>query len=155
MVPRILPKHHDFSPMPERPTLFGTDLKLGDRFGGFDLLPSAVHNIDVATGNDNIIQALILRLRVRQGELAPLGWPAYGSRIHELIGELNIPRTHLKLMAFARNALLQDPRVEDILDIRAQVLPGERTTVRLLIDIQLIDQPTPLNLVYDVNLEAP
>lgn len=135
----------------EREILFGQDLKLADRFGGLDL--SRERDLDLATGYNNAIQALILRLRVRQGELAPLGWPTYGSRIHELIGEPNNNFTHIKLMAYARNAIEADPRVAEVTDIRA--LPGERSTVRLLLDILLIDEPNPLNLVYDLDLEAP
>jgi phage baseplate assembly protein W len=106
----------------------------------------------VAQGNDNIAQALALRLRVRKGELARLGWPDYGSRLHELIGEPNNTRTHVKLMAFARAAVEQDPRVQEVSDIQATVLPGERDVVRLLLEITLIDAPNPLNLVFDVKL---
>jgi hypothetical protein len=31
----------------------------------------------------------------------------------------------------------------------------ERATVRLMMDIQLIDRPSPLNLVLDFSLEQP
>lgn len=137
----------------EHTDLFGQDLKLADRFGGLDLCGDCDRDLDLATGYDNAIQALILRLRVRQGELAPLGWPTYGSRIHELIGEPNNNFTHIKLMAYARNAIEADPRVAEVTDIQA--LPGERSTVRLLLDILLINEPNPLNLVYDLDLEAP
>ena len=90
-----------------------------------------------------------------QAKEAPLGWPDYGSRLHELIGELNVPRTHLKLQAFARQAVEADPRVARVEDVRTAVLPGERDTVRLLLEVRLIDTPTPLNLVFDFPLEAP
>ena len=138
-----------------RTDLFGKDLKLTDRFGGLDLGGDCDRDLNLATGYDNAIQALILRLRVRKGELAPLGWPAYGSRLHELIGEPNIASTHIKLMAYARNAIEADPRVAEVIDIQAQVLPGEHSTVRLILDILLINEPNPLNLVYDLDLEAP
>ena len=137
-----------------RARLFGDDLRLAFTAGGLDLAADNAGDLDLAHGNDNIVQALMLRLLVRRGELAPLGWPTYGSRIHELIGELNNARTHVKLMAFARSALEQDPRVLEISDIRTQVLPGEPNVVRLQIEVLLIDRPSPLNLVYDVNLEA-
>ena len=137
----------------ERETLFGADLKLEDRAPGFDLMPGGTGDLDLVQGNDNIIQALIMHLRVRKGELALLGWPDYGSRIHELIGEPNIARTHVKLMAFADSAIKQDPRVSDIEDIRTLVLPGEQNVVRVHMEILLINQPNPLNLIYDVPLE--
>ena len=49
-----------------------------------------------------------MRLRVRKGELAPLGWPDYGSRLGELIGEPDLPRNHLKAQVFAREAIEAD-----------------------------------------------
>lgn len=138
----------------EREQLFGNDLQVRDRFGGFDLVPNEHLDLGLSQGNANIIQALQLRLRVRRGELAPLGWPRYGSRIHELIGEPNTPRTHARLMAYARAAIEADARVQEIQSLRAEVLPGERTVVRLFIDILLINEPNPLLLISDINLEG-
>jgi phage baseplate assembly protein W len=138
----------------ERARLFGDDLRLGQIARGADLLPDQAGDLDLATGVDNIVQALTLRLLVRRGELAPLGWPDYGSRLHELIGEPNIRRTHLRLMAFAREAVEADPRVAEVRQIRARALPRERDTVRLELEVTLIAEPTPANLVFDVNLEA-
>ncbi|MGF1522302.1 MAG: hypothetical protein ACFBSF_08295, partial [Leptolyngbyaceae cyanobacterium] len=157
--------HHPISPSPhlpispktmptEREQLFGNDLKLGNRFDGLDLLAKQQIDFDLAQGNDNVMQALRLRLRVRRGELALLGWPDYGSRIHELIGETNTPRMQARLMAHARAALEPDARVQAIQSIRTEVLPGERTVIRLLIDIRLVNEPNPLLLVSDINLEA-
>ncbi len=137
----------------DRAKLFGDDLRLTDYSGGLDLARDQAGDLDLAHGNDNIVQALILRLKVRKGELAPLGWPVYGSRLDELIGEPNVTRTHVKLMAFAREAIEQDPRVAKVDNIRTQVLAGERNVVRLQMDVRLIDEPNPLNLIYDVNLE--
>ena len=137
----------------EREKLFGNDLQLVDRAGGMDLVPDHIGDLALAQGNENIVQALALRLKVKQGELTNVGWPDYGSRIHEVIGEPNIPRTHARLMAYAREALEPDPRVQEITEIQAVAL--ERDTVRLYIDITLIDQPNPLNLVYDVGLNQP
>ena len=136
----------------ERAELFGNDLQIVERAGGMDLLAEAGGDLAVARGNDNIMQALAMRLRVRKGELARLGWADYGSRLHELIGEPNNTRTHVKLMAFARAAIEQDPRVREVASVETQVIPGERDVVRLLMEISLIDAPNPLNLVFDVKL---
>src|SRR5919202_1007618 len=135
----------------ERARLFGDDLRLGRLAQGADLMPDRAGDLDLARGVDNIVQALTLRLLVRRGELAPLGWPDYGSRLHELIGEPNIRRTHLRLMAFAREAVEADPRVAEVRQIRARALRGERDTVRLELEVSLIVEPTPANLVFDVN----
>jgi phage baseplate assembly protein W len=140
--------------MEARETLFGNDLQLAQRANGYDLLPDLRGDLAQAQGNDNIVQALTLRLLVRKGELARLGLPDYGSRLYELIGEPNNTRTHVKLMAFARSAIEQDPRVQKITDIQTQVIPGEREVVRLNMAIQLITEQNPLNLVLDIHLEA-
>lgn len=141
----------------QREKLFGDDLLLSDHAGGFDLSPAhdglAGGDLALAHGNDNIVQALTLRLRVRQGELALLGWPDYGSRLHELIGELNVTRTHLKAQAFARQAIEADPRVREVSKVTSAIPPGERDTVRLSMEIQLIDAPNPLDLVFDLSLQ--
>jgi phage baseplate assembly protein W len=139
----------------DRQQLFGADLQVTMSALGFDLVGNNLGDLQLARGNDNIVQALTLRLMVRRGELARLGWPDYGSRLHELIGEPNNRRTHLKLMAFARAAIEQDPRVREVSEVRVQLIGGERDTVRLMLEIALIDAPTPLNLVYDLVLEAP
>ena len=139
--------------MADRETLFGTDLQVAPRAPGFDLVSNNLGDVRLASGAANIEQALTLRLSVRVGELTLLGWPDYGSRLHELIGEPNNRRTQLKLMAFARDAVERDPRVEQVQEVRAEVV--ERTTVRLSLDVILIHQQNPLNLVFDVKLEAP
>jgi phage baseplate assembly protein W len=138
----------------ERQRLFGNDLELYGRNETYDLRPNGAGDLEVARGNENIIQALTLRLRVRRGELASLGWAAYGSRLHELIGEPNINRIHVRLMAYARSAIEEDPRVAEVSEVTARVLPGERDVVRLTMEIRLIDQPKPLNMVFDFDLEG-
>jgi phage baseplate assembly protein W len=136
----------------ERAQLFGNDLRLLERNAVVDLMPDALGDLALAEGNDNIVQALTMRLLVRRGELTALGWPNYGSRLHEVIGEPNNRRTHTILMAHARTAIEQDPRVVEITGMRAYVLAGERDVVRLEIEIQLITENNPLNLVFDVRL---
>jgi phage baseplate assembly protein W len=141
--------------MTERQRLFDNDLELYGRNETYDLRPNEAGDLEVARGNENIIQALTLRLRVRRGELAALGWPAYGSRLHELIGEPNIGRVHVRLMAYARSAVEEDHRVAEVSEVTA--LPGERNErnmVRLTMEIRLIDQPNPLNMVFDFDLEG-
>jgi phage baseplate assembly protein W len=136
----------------DRERLFGVDVRLADLAHGLDTVTDPGGDLAVADGADNISQALTLRLKVRRGELAPLGWPNYGSRLHELIGEPNNTRTRAIVMAHARSAVLEDPRVVDITRLEARMPPGERDVVRLDMDIQLLTEPNPLNLVFDVAL---
>jgi phage baseplate assembly protein W len=137
----------------DRETLFGNDMRLVDQAGGADLIANPNGDLALAEGNDNIVQALSLRLRVRKGELTAIGWPDYGSRLHELIGGPNNARTHVILMTHARQAIEKDPRVEEVKDIYTRVLPGEFNVIRLVMEIQLITASNPLNFVFDMNLE--
>jgi phage gp46-like protein len=142
----------------DRQKLFGSDILLREGAGGLDFTlqgPSAASgDLGLAYGNDNAVQALSLRLRVRKGELAPLGWPDYGSRLHELIGEPDLPRTRLKAQAYARDAVEADPRVKKVQSVAITSIPGERSVLRLAMGVLLIDAPTPLDLIFDLSLEG-
>jgi len=137
--------------MPDREQLFRNDLKLTDSPAGLDLVRQALGDLELARGNENIAQALKLRLQVRKGELAPLGWPEFGSRLHELIGEPFNARTRAMLEAFARLAVERDLRVVKVKKVRAVAM--ERGAVRINMSVQLIEN-TPLNLVHLFNLEG-
>src|SRR3954454_25266989 len=93
----------------DRERLFGADLRLRPTGGSLDLTREDGGDLDLATGAENISQALTMRLLARRGELTPLGWPDYGSRLHELIGEANVVRTRALLMPFGRAAIQHYP----------------------------------------------
>lgn len=136
----------------ERERLFGDDLRLRDRATGMDVVRHGSGDLDLAHGADTVAQALYMRLMVRRGELTRLGWPTYGSRLHELIGEPNLVRTHARVMVLAREAVEADPRVVEVTHIAASLTPGDRDVVRVALEVQLISDPNPLNLVFDVAL---
>ena len=138
--------------MSDRDLLFGSDLALVDASPGLDLGVARGGDLALAEGIDNIVQALRLRLLVRRGEMAPLGLPRYGSRLHELLGELNNQRTRVMAMGHARAAVEQDPRVKSVVSVQAASPPGERDTLRITMDIKIIGVATPLNLVFDLRL---
>jgi phage baseplate assembly protein W len=136
---------------PDRNRLFGDDLRLREEGFGLDLV-AAAEDLELVHGADTITQALRMRLLVRQGELAGIGWPDYGSLLHTLIGEPSLARTHARAMALAREAIEADPRVVKVSRIDAAVPLGDRDVVRLDMDVELITEATPLNLVVDVGL---
>jgi phage gp46-like protein len=142
----------------EQRRLFGIDIALRDGSGGADFTlqgqAGGSGDIALAAGAGNIVQALTMRLRVRQGELAPLGWADYGSRLHELIGEPDLARTRLKAQVFARDAVEADPRVRTVESIEVVGTPGERQVLRLAMLVSVIDEPQPLNLVFDLALDG-
>ena len=124
--------------MDARQRLFGNDLRLVDYADALDLSTrasgGAAGDLALARGADNAVQALTLRLRVRKGELAPLGWPDYGSRLHELIGELNTQTVRNRAKMYVLTALADEPRIRRVVSV--QVTPSPR--VREQIDIDLV-----------------
>jgi len=147
--------------------VLGRDLRLSYRLsGGFyeeaDVVarrgagPSRTDSdLEVADGVDNLAQALANRLKTRRGELTALGHPEYGSRHHELMGEPNVERTRNLVKLYVLQALRHEPRVEEVLS--ATVRPEHdppRETVRIELELRVLDRPDPLNLVLPFALEG-
>ena len=100
-------------------------------------------------------QMLVTRLKTQRGELAGLGHPDYGSRHHELIGEPNVARTRDLIKLHVLDALRREPRVTVLrCEVRADATPP-RDTVRIELDLRLLDDDTPLNLVVPFSLAGP
>lgn len=85
--------------------------------------PGRLLDLDVVDGRDNLAQAVIIRLLTPLGELAPLGHPEYGSRLHELIGRENTETTRNLVKLFILEALQLEPRIQAKIDV--VVVPAE------------------------------
>jgi len=131
---------------------FGIDLAL-EPSGGEAQDVRVVPPGDLATvrGADAAVQALTLRLVVRRGELAALGWPDYGSRLHELVGELDTPGTRVRLAQYAREAVAADWRVAEITQV---TVTTDRFDARVALDVLLVGEPEPARLAIAVPIEA-
>lgn len=145
--------------MPDLVNLFGVDLKLlpfldtlhSNRDPGNDLgVTPSRGGRDLATlaGTDNLVQALVLRLLTPAGALEQLGHPGYGSRLHELIGELNNATNRNRVKMFALQALTAEPRVKEILSLDVVQARDDRTRVDVKASLATIEGPAPLNLVF-------
>lgn len=112
-----------------------------------------VVDLDAAEGLEQAVQLLVNRLMTRQGELAPLGHPEYGSRHHELIGEPNTERTRNLVKVYVLQALGREPRIAKIerCEVRTE---ARRDVVRIELTLRLIEVDTPLNLVVPFDLAA-
>jgi phage baseplate assembly protein W len=121
-----------------------------------DLRATISRDIATTTGKHNLIQAIINRLLTRQGELAQLGHPEYGSRLYQLIGELNNNRTRALAEVYIRESLAQEPRVEEIRSIT--FAPPSRGLTRSMLEIMIavkpVGQPEDLTLALSLNLEG-
>ncbi len=103
---------------------------------------------------DNLVQALFLRFLTPAGELAILGHPDYGSKLHELIGELNNETNRNRAKLYVLRALSAEPRVKKVLSVRVTQNLKNRTRMDIEVKLLAIDSDTPLNLVFPFFLEG-
>ena len=129
--------------------ILGTDLKLED---GKDLTAAPAGDLEAVSGDDNLLQALSLRLNTPRGGLSHLGHPSYGSRLFELIGEPNnrVNRNLVKL--YTLECLQPDPRVKEIRRVEVRTTP-EAGRVSVHISVVPIERDVPLNLVFPFYFE--
>lgn len=140
--------------------LLGTDLKIiletrPEFMGlGADLAVSRKGDLQVAAGRENLGQAIMHRMLTRRGELSDLGHPDYGSRLHELIGEPNNQSTRELVRLYAKECILQEPRVKDIVNLAVSVPPDNPHIVVLDITVMPIRSNVPMNVVFPFYLEV-
>src|ERR671914_1263666 len=93
--------------------------------------------VDLAAvdGRDNLEQAIIVRLQTPVGELAALGHPDYGSRLHELIGSPNTEARRRLAKLHVLDALAREPRVEKITAVTVEPDAHLRGVIHIAIDV--------------------
>jgi phage baseplate assembly protein W len=146
---------------------FGTDLLLlpsvegrrSSREPGHDLATvrrPETQLLDLATlrGVENLMQALLLRLLIEDGELAALGHPRYGSRLHKLIGQPNTESNRNLVKLYVLEALGAEPRIKEIRSVSVTTDPKKRFLVEIKVNLAAIDSDTPLNLVFPFSFDG-
>src|SRR5919197_1077366 len=94
-----------------------------------------------------------LWLLAPQGEVSVLGHPDYGSRLYELIGELNDVTNRNRARMYVLQALAAEPRVAKVSSLQVtQTL--DRVGVLVEMTLEVIDSDTPLNLVFPFSFEG-
>lgn len=146
--------------------LWGTDLRLlrnlerqNDRNRGRDLstrLRRETDKVDLETltGAENLKQALLLRFLTPVGEMAPLGHPNYGSRLSELIGELNNQTNRNRAKMFVLQALAQEPRVAEVLKVDVTTARSNPNQINIDVSLRAAREGTILNLVFPFFLDG-
>ena len=140
--------------------LLGTDLKLRietrpDFVGiGMDLGVTKSGDLRTSSGRQNLGQAILHRLLTRRGELAELGHPDYGSRLHELIGEPNNDRTRDLVRLYAKECISQDPRIHEIVKLSVGTAADNPHIVLLDITVLPIKSNVPMNITFPFYLEV-
>lgn len=93
-------------------------------------------DLAVTSGRDNLAQAVIMRLLTPRGELTPLGHPQYGSRLHELIGQVNTETKRNLVRLYILETLQREPRIEEIVDVT--VTPAVERHSSVDVSLQLL-----------------
>jgi phage baseplate assembly protein W len=136
-------------------------LDAADSWGSLDLQIAAggatgrngdLIDLSVTAGRENLGQALMLRLLTRQGSLAALGHPAYGSRLVDLIGEENNAANRNLARLYTIAAIGQEPRVRELLDLSIEASPDDPNTIRIGFAVLPVDDDDPLALTLEVAL---
>lgn len=139
--------------------LYGRDIKLQFELReeyvglGADLTVGRRGDLQLVSGRENLGQAIVHRILTRQGELAELGHPRYGSRLHELIGRPNNEATRDLVRLYVKECVMQERRVKEIAAIRVTPYSGNPHAVVLDITVVPIKSNVPMNLVFPYYLE--
>lgn len=154
--------------MSEREERWGTDLRLlrnldrtkSSRDPGNDLAvaprpgtrqrdtDAKLVDLETLTGAENLIQALLLRFLTPVGEMAVLGHPDYGSRLAELIGELNSETNRNRAKLYVLQSLAAEPRVKEVRSVQVTQNRRDPNQMDIAVTLVAIDSDTPINLVF-------
>lgn len=132
----------------------GRDLRLADLDLGSDLINTISGDLQTIDDEYNLAQALIIRLKTWQGELAELGHESYGSRLHELIGEPNNDSTRELVEIYTRDCISQDPRVREVESVNVESVPSDPNRLNVSMSVIAIESDNVLNIVYPFYLEV-
>jgi phage baseplate assembly protein W len=102
--------------------------------------PGWYEDLGVISGRHNLGQAVVIRLLTPHGELSELGHPAYGSRLHELVGRQNNENTRNLVKLYILESLQLEPRIETVNSISVTPTPGRRDSVDVLLVVQPVGQ---------------
>ena len=154
--------------MSEREERWGTDLRLlrnldrtkSSRDPGNDLAVATrpgtrqrdtdekLVDLETLTGAENLIQALLLRFLTPVGEMAALGHPDYGSRLAELIGELNSETNRNRAKLYVLQSLAAEPRVKEVRSVQVTQNRRDPDQMDIAVTLVAIGSDTPINLVF-------
>jgi phage baseplate assembly protein W len=95
-------------------------------------------DLGTVSGRDNLGQAILMRLLTPRGELAALGHPEYGSRLHELIGRPNSETTRNLARLHILEALHEERRVARVVELRVEPPPDGRQRDRVSIRLSVL-----------------
>ena len=103
-----------------------------------------LEDLALLSGRENLGQAVLARLLTPRGELASLGHPDYGSRLHELVGQPNTATTRNLVKLYVLETLEREPRIEKVLRVAVEPSPVRRDLVEVEIEVRPARLSAPL-----------
>ena len=91
------------------------------------------------TGRENLAQAIKIRLLTPRGELAALGHPEFGSRLHELVGRPNTENTRNLVRLYILEALKRELRIEKIVHLEVKQVQGTRDQLAVKLEVKPVE----------------
>lgn len=128
---RIEARRHEL-----RPIYAVAQARRAVRIPGSDTGRRSARDLALVTGRDNLAQAVILRLLTPRGELAALGHPDYGSRLHQLVGRPNSENTRGLVRLHILESLGREPRIEEITGLRVEPHSEQRDRVDVELEVR-------------------
>jgi len=132
----------------------GKDLRLRFYEVGADLTATKKGDFETVKDEDNLAQAIIARLSTDEGELFDIGHADYGSRLFEVIGEVNNKATRQRLKALVQECLVQERRIKEVININVLPDPADSHRVDIEMTILPIKSGHYLTIVYPFRLEG-
>jgi phage baseplate assembly protein W len=109
-------------------------------------------DLQATDGRANLAQALIVRLLTPIGDLAHLGHPAYGSRLGELVGQLNDERTRNLARRHVIEAIRAEARVGRLDQLVVRVPDDRPDVVEITFSVVPVSGDDPLAIALEVVL---
>ena len=118
----------------------GTDIAVSD---GGDMLTQPTGDVQLVSGRECLMQAIMLRLGTPRGGLV---WhPEYGCDAIQMLQSDDNDANRTELQLILQEAALEDPRVDSV---EVTVESWEREDIRVRVELWPIDdEDNPLNLV--------
>jgi phage baseplate assembly protein W len=140
--------------MAEKKDVLGKDLRLKLDELGADLAVTSKGDFDTVSEEDDLAQAIIARLSTDEGELYDIGHADYGSRLHDLIGQVNNAITRERIKALVRDCLVQETRIKEVTSINVRPAAHDPSRVDVEVTVLPIGSSVFLTIVYPFSLEA-
>jgi len=102
--------------------------------------PGRYTDIGKISQDDNLKQAVLIRLLTPKGELSALGHPEFGSRVHELIGRQNTATTRDLIRLYILESLQFESRIHEVITLTVLPVKGTRDRVHVMLQVRPIIQ---------------